>query len=156
MADGLIIEPASVAAGGVAPAGHVKTDADHVWHLLEVEADNCAERNEYFEGRDLTEAEVQFRRRVFGLVAAGANRHLASQGVELVWLQPEARGFGCRFTGKDQQGRQYQVDYRFNDEVRINAARIDSSAFVRETIIDIVEAVLAKRAEYLRRGGLPG
>lgn len=146
----------SVAAGKQAPAGHVKGYEDTVLAIMEADTDHCKVRNEYFEGKALTPAEFEFRRRIFTTVSVNANEHLKPHGVQLVACMPEANGFGVRFLGIDDAPREYTIDYRYGDDIRLNPDRLDSTAFVKESITIVVEAVLKQRAEYLRRGGLSG
>lgn len=137
-----------------APAGIVKTDADTVLALLDADTDHCKVRNEFFEGREQTDAELQFRKRVFLEILKGVNRNLLEHGVCIVRCIPESKGFGARFLGVDRERRDYCIDFGVGDEARLNAARMDSSDFVRENIGYLTEAILEKRREYLRRGGL--
>jgi hypothetical protein len=137
-----------------APAGIVKTDADTVLALLDADTDHCKVRNEFFEGREQSDGELKFRQRVFMEILKGVNRNLLERGVVMVRCIPESKGFGARFLGVDRERRDYSVDFGVGDEARLNAARMDSSEFVRENIGYITDAILAKRAEYLRRGNL--
>lgn len=137
-----------------APAGIVKGDADKVLKLLDADTDHCKVRNEFFEGREQTNGELQFRKRVFMEILKGVNRNLLQHGVCIVRCIPESKGFGARFVGTDREQRDYCVDFGVGDEARLNAARMDSSDFVRENIGYLTDAILAKRAEYLRRGAL--
>jgi hypothetical protein len=151
----------SVAAGGVAPAVAVKGYADRVLDVLYAEEDCVAERQEFFEGRRLTDRELQFRMHVGRTVLDEVNRRLLPHGVVLAACRPESMGFGFEFVGGDRRfaatggraGNEYRVKYGLADEVRLNAARLDSADLVRE-IIDDVHGAIVRRRQELRRAGV--
>lgn len=144
----------SVAAGGVAPAGHVKDHNDVVLGLLDAEQEHAPVRQEYFEGRPLSEPERQLRQFILKVVMREVSTRLTPHSVHILGCYPEEMGFGARFVGRDDQGRDYRIDYRWDDQHRLGLAAIDSTSFVREMVADICEAIVAEKANYLRRGGM--
>jgi len=143
----------TVASGTQAPAGHVKGYADTVLEILAAEEDHAQVRKEFFEGKPLTKAETETRARVFTIVMKAANQFLIPTGVHIYGVTPESQGFGARFFARDRR-REWYIDYRFDDVVRLNPHKIDTEDFVRETVVDIVDAMIQQRGDYLRRGGL--
>lgn len=152
----------SVAASGQAPAVAVKGYADRVLDILYAEEDCVAERTEFFEGHRLSDRELMFRCHVGKTVMDEVNKRLLPHGVVLAGCQPEPMGFGYEFMGGDRlyatsggrAGNEYRVKYGLADDVRLNAARLDSADLVREMIQDVFSAIVQRRAEY-RRAGVP-
>jgi hypothetical protein len=138
-----------------APAGHVITPGvDDVLERIEQEEDFCRDRRAWFEGNELTRPELEYFQRIFTAVLKEANKHLLGHGVVLMGCSPSPKGFGAVFVGSDYENRRYDVTLGIPPEVRLSLEALGQESFVRELIGMVCEGVLAKRAEYLRRGGL--
>lgn len=135
----------------LAPAGIVKTPGiDDVIAGVEEAADFAEYRRKFFEGEQLSPEAQAWQRRLLGRISAECNKLLAGR-VTLVGCHPELMGFGARIYGTDSDGRDYQVDFRYDDEDRMANARMDDEVRVRSSIDIIVGEVLKQRAIYLHR-----
>lgn len=135
----------------LAPAGHVITPGiDDVIERVEEAADFAEYRRKFFEGEQQSPQAQAWQRRLLGRISAECNKLLAGR-VTLVGCHPELMGFGARIYGTDSDGRNYQVDFRYDDEDRMANARMDDEVRVRASIDIIVAGVLEQRAIYLHR-----
>jgi hypothetical protein len=136
-------------------AGHVITPGiDDVLESLAAEEDRIKERHEQFEGREQTPAELEAWKHLFTQVQKEANKRLNAHSVHLFGCAPNARAFGAVFIGFDSENRRYEVMLGIPATERRNMELAGREAFVRSLIDMVVAGTLAKRQEYLRRGGL--
>lgn len=140
-------------APALSPVGIVKTPGvDDVLDKVYEALDAQEFRNEFFEGRPITEDEVRRRTGLLATITREVNLRLNGR-VRVHGAWPELAGRGARFRGTDNDGREYTIDFYIGAEDRMAHAPDDRESDVRETVGMIVEAVLAKRAEYLARMG---
>jgi hypothetical protein len=136
-------------APALAPAGIVKVKGvDDVLDKVYEALDAQAFRNEFFEGRDLPPDEIRRRSELLTTITREVNIRLNGR-VRVRCSAPEVMGRGARFLGTDSEDRLYTVDFFYGAEDRMAHAPDDRESDVRETVGMIVEAILAKRAEYL-------
>lgn len=135
-------------------AGHIITPGvDDVLNALAREEDYVKDRAERFEGRPQTPNELEQWKRLFTQVQKEANKRLNAHGVHLGACAPNPRAWGAAFIGFDTEERRYDVTLAIPSEERRNLELAGREAFVRGLIDMVVGATLAKREEYLRRGG---
>lgn len=140
-------------APALSAAGIVKTKGvDDVLDKVYESIDAQEFRNKFFEGIDQTPEQLEWQRKLLGQIAIECNKRLAGR-VKIVGAHPELRGFGARFYGVDGDHRNYEVDFRYDDEDRMSGNPMDDESRVRASIDLIVTAVLDKRTHYLSRMG---
>lgn len=132
-------------------AGIVRTVADDVLDRIEGEADAATFRAKFFEGERISEQEYESRCRALTEIARECNRRLAGQCVEIVGAYPERLGFGARFVGKDTDGRDYQIDFKLDDQDRMDGLPFESKRVVAAVVMTIVGEVVKQRRHYLSR-----
>lgn len=136
-------------------AGIVKVPGvDDVLDALAREEDYVKDRAEMFEGREQTPVELEQWKRLFTEVQKEANKRLNAQQVHLFGCSPNPRAFGASFIGFDSENRRYDVTLAIPMAERRNLMAAGRESFVRELIEMVVGGTLAKREEYLRRGGM--
>ncbi len=137
-------------------AGHIITPGvDNVLAALEAEQDRMREQREQFEGREQTPQELEAWGRLFTQVQKEANKRLNAHQVHLFSCSPNPRAFGAVFIGFDTEKRGYEVVLGIPATERRNLELAGREAFVRSLIDMVVSGTLAKREEYLQRGGMP-
>ncbi len=137
-------EPAS-------PAAIVKTTGvDDVLEKVEAALDAQDFRNEFLEGKPLTQDDIRRREALLTEIARECNIRLEGR-VRIVGAWPELQGFGAQFRGLDSDGREYTIEYHVGAEARMAHDRDDRERDVRETVDLIVTEVLRQRAVYLHR-----
>lgn len=132
-------------------AGIVRTVADDVLDRVEGEADATAFRARFFEGEELSNQEYESRCRALREIAAECNKRLLGQCVEIVGAHPERLGFGARFVGKDTDGRDYTIDFKLDDQDRMDGLPFESKRVVAAVVMTIVGEVVKQRRHYLSR-----
>lgn len=138
-----------------AAAGIVKVPGvDDVLDALAAEENYVKDRAEMFEGRPQTPSELEQWKRLFTEVQKQANRLLNNHHVHLLGCSPNPNGFGACFIGFDSEQRRYEVTLGIPMAERRNMELAGREGFVRELIGMVVQGTLAKREEYLRRGGM--
>jgi hypothetical protein len=136
-------------------AGIVKVPGvDDVLDALAAEENYVKDRAEMFEGRPQTPGELEQWKRLFTEVQKQANKSLNAHNVHLLGCSPNPLGFGACFIGFDSEHRRYDVTLAIPMAERRNMELAGREAFVRELIGMVVGGTLAKRDEYLRRGGM--
>lgn len=109
----------SVAAGNQAPAGIVADPyVDSVLEALERECDLIPERQEVFEGRELSADEELLFRRFAEQIRADVDRRACSFGFRVPRVDPEHMGRGFRFYWTNSRGAYGHVDYQYDDVLR--------------------------------------
>lgn len=142
-------------APALAPAAVIKTPGiDDVLERIEQEEDFARDRREWHEGVELKPGELAYFQTIFTAVLRETNKRLLSHGVVLLACSPNPRGFGAVFIGRDGENREYDVTLKLPPEVRLAREALGEEHFVRSLIADVTEGVLAKRTEYLARGGM--
>lgn len=160
--DGELGQPVSPNAACVQPsvelgpvAGKIVTPGvDDVLDAFAREEDLIKERHEQFEGREQTPGELEAWKRLFTQVQKEANKRLNSHNVHLFACSPNPRAFGAVFIGYDSEKRGYEVTLGIPATERRNMELAGREPFVRSLIDMVVSGTLAKREEYLRRGGM--
>lgn len=132
-------------------AGIVRTVADDVLDRVEGEADAAAYRVKFFEGERLKAQEYESRCRALTEIARECNKRLESHQVEIVGAYPERFGFGARFVGKDTDGRDYAIDFKLDDQDRMDGLPFESKRVVAAVVMTIVGEVVKQRRHYLSR-----
>lgn len=139
----------------LAPAGHIITPGiDDMLARIEQEEDFARDRREWYEGGTLSPGELAYFETIFRAVLLEANKRLYEHGVVLLACSPNPKGFGAVFVGVDRQDRRYDVTLGIPPEVRIAKEALGQERFVRDLIDMVTGGVLAKRREYLERGGM--
>lgn len=145
--------PATEVGGSV--VGIIKVPGvDDVLDALAREEDYVKDRQEQFEGRPQTPNEIAAWKRLFTEVQKEANRLLNGHNVHLFGCSPNPMGFGAVFVGFDTEKRGYEVVLGIPATERRNMELAGRERFVRELIGLVVSGTLAKREEYLHRGGM--
>lgn len=146
-------------AESVGPIGEVASiikvpGVDDVLDAFAREEDYVKDRQEQFEGRPQTPSELEAWKRLFTEVQKESNRILNGHDVHLFACAPNPLGFGAVFIGYDSEKRGYEVTLGIPAAERRNMELAGREAFVRELIGEVVKGTLAKREEYLQRGGM--
>jgi len=110
----------SVASGNKAPAGIV-ADAyvDGVLEALEREMDLIPERQEVYEGKELTRDELELFRAFASQIRVELDRRACPLGFRIPRVDPECMGKGFRFYWTKASGAGGYVDYHYDDMVRL-------------------------------------
>lgn len=106
---------------GQAPAGIVADKyVDGVLEALERECDLIPERQEVFEGRELSRDEEHLFRSFAEQVRFELDRRAASLGFRVPRVDPEHMGRGFRFywTKRGESAQQGHIDYHYDDVIR--------------------------------------
>ena len=137
----------SVAAGNKAPAGIIADPyVDGVLEALEREIDLIPERQEVYEGKELSRDELELFRMFAGQIRAELDRRACSLGFRIPRVDPECMGKGFRFFWTKSDGREGYVDYHYDDVIRLMRSGEQSAKFGeaigREMINGLLEALV--------------
>lgn len=149
-----LVAPAAAPEIGATPGHIITPGVDDVLMALEREGDYVKDRAEMFEGRVQTPAELEQWTKLFTIVQKEANKRLNLHQVHLGGCAPNNRGYGAVFIGFDSDGRRYDVTLGIPMEERRNLEAAGRESFIRALIDMVCGAVLERRDNYLRRGGL--
>lgn len=131
---------------GHAPAGIVADPyVDGVLEALEREIDLIPERQEVYEGKELTRDELELFRSFAAGIRAELDRRACSLGFRVPRVDPECMGKGFRFYWTKSGGREGYIDYHYDDVLRLMRSGEQSAKFGepigRQMIAGLLEAL---------------